>query len=456
MSRKTDRTIFFLYMAGFFVIASTLALFQPLGDNPLQLNPPDEHARFLVPLYIYRHGVIPTGFEEEVRIPSYGFSYALYNAFPYIVQGYCMRFVGLFTDSLRVLLYTARFVNVGFGMAMAYVVYLLSRRLFDEGGFRWLFCFGVMYLPECLFLHTYVNSDSMCLLSTAMMVYALVLAYQDGFTTKACLLLAGGIILCALSYYNGYGFILSSILLFLAYFAGDKGYDWKTMFKKGSLISALVLMGIGWWFLRSYLVLDGDLLGLATRERMSIQYASPEVNPLYLSTYQSRGESLFRMFQEHDFFWGGFMTFVAVFGSMGLVGNVWMYRAFFAFFLVAVLSCLFLRKPKGDFLMGLPGWKRAFFHGNLVFCAVMPFLLLVYYAYAVDYQHQGRYLMPAVVPFLYYVARGWQKLTAALPLSARAKKAVVVLPIFLTVASVLFMVYVLSLPLYLQCGLVLE
>ena len=86
-------------MAGFLILAATLALMQPLADTPpLYPNAPDEHARFLVPWYICQHGVIPTGFEEEVRIPAYGFSYILYNAFPYIVQGYIMRFVSIFTS----------------------------------------------------------------------------------------------------------------------------------------------------------------------------------------------------------------------------------------------------------------------------------------------------------------------------------------------------------------------
>ena len=104
-----------IYMLGFLVMSLSIALFQPLADTPpLHPNPPDEHARYLVAKYICEHGVIPTGFEEEIRIPGYGFSYALYNAFPYIIQGYVMRFVSLFTDSEIALLYTARGVNVLF------------------------------------------------------------------------------------------------------------------------------------------------------------------------------------------------------------------------------------------------------------------------------------------------------------------------------------------------------
>lgn len=212
MENKRDRIIFICYICAFLAVATVIALMQPLADTPpLFGNPPDEHARFLVPKYIYEHGVIPTGAEEEIRIPSYGFSYGIYNVFPYIVQGYVMRFVGLFTDSMQVLLYAARFVNVISGCMMAVVVYLLSEKLFDSRAFRWIFCFGIMFLPQNLFMNTYVNTDSMCLLSTAMIVYAWVGANEEGYSRANILWLSGGIILCALSYYNAYGYILCSI-----------------------------------------------------------------------------------------------------------------------------------------------------------------------------------------------------------------------------------------------------
>jgi translation initiation factor IF-3 len=99
------------------------------------------------------------------------------------------------------------------------------------------------------------------MLSTAMMVYALVCVYQDGINLRNSLWMSGGIILCALSYYNAYGYIVSCILLFLLSFLQKKEnggyfYDWKNMLKYGCLIAGVVLAGIGWWFIRSYIVLD--------------------------------------------------------------------------------------------------------------------------------------------------------------------------------------------------------
>lgn len=464
MGQKSEKKILFLYLAVFMIVAATLALFQPLSDTALFVNPPDEHARILVPWYIYRHGALPTGLEEEVRIPGYGFSYALYNIFPYIVQGYAMRFVGLFTQSAQALLYAGRFVNVLSGTVMAYVVYLLSKRWFSDVGVRWVFCFGVMYLPQCLFVHTYINTDSMCLLSTAVMLLALTAAYQEGFTVKNCLLLSGGIILCALSYYNAYGYILSSIFLFVAYFGADRGrlseayknYSWKQMFMKGILISAVVLLGIGWQFIRNYILYDGDILGLVIRDKLGVQYAMPEVNPLTRSTYLTRGESIWAMLFGSNFLKMTFKTFVGSYGSISIYANNLLYCAFLIFFAVGSIACIFLRQPEADFFGRLSRWKRVFFHINMIFCIAMPIVLLIYYSYAVDFQRQGRYILPVIIPFMYYVVRGYQKLLQWLKLSGLIRKGAIAMSILLMISSTLYLTYYLSLPLYLESGLALE
>ena len=476
MSKKADKLLLFLYLTGFVVIAATIALLQPLADTPGLVNPPDEHARFMIPWYICQHGKIPTGFEEEIRIPSYGFSYGLYNVFPYIIQGYLMRLFSFFTDSKLILLYVARFVNVASGTCMAYVVYLLARKLFRTAGFRWAFCFAVMYLPQSLFLHTYVNTDSMCLLAVAMMLYGAVSAYREGFTRTNCLWVSGGIILCALSYYNAYGYILSCILLFFVYFLQKKDgrwtYDWRQMLKKGIFISVIVLAGISWWFIRSYILYDGDFLGLATREKMAIQYASPEVNPLTMSTYESRGYTILEMMQENNFLESVYYSFVAAFGSMTITGNIWIYRLYKVFFAVGLFCCIFLSVPAiagksaavsictGHSSASCGGrlnrWKRIFFHGNMIFCMLMPMILLLRYAYTMDFQTQGRYLMPALIPLMYYAVRGFEKLTALKFWKARLTGILVILLILLPVLSSVWMTFCAALPAYLRTGMVLE
>lgn len=453
MSAKKEKLLFILYIVGFFAMAMTMAIFQPLGDTwPVMANPPDEHARFLVPYYISQTGRIPTGFEEAVRIPSYGFSYALYNAFPYIVQGYVMWIVEQFTDSALALLYAARFVNVASGLCMAVVVYKLAGRVFADTKMKFVFAFSVMYLPMNIFIHTYINTDSFCLTSTAMMVYAWVCAYKDGYNKKNVAWLCAGIILCALSYYNAYGFIVSSILIFLAFFLCKKddkwNYDFKGMLRVGIPICVVVLLGIGWWFIRSAILYDGDFIGIATRQKMMEMYAEDYVNPLNAVTYKSRGYTLWQMIQETGYFDGMFVSFIAAFGSVSIIGNIWMYRMFKLFFYVGIAGFLLIRsKEKVE--------KRPryiVFHLSMLLSIALPFILTIHYAYTLDFQNQGRYILPIIVPLMIYVVRGIEKLVSLKKLPKWVGAVVSAAAILLFVGSSLYMVYGLSLPLFLETG----
>lgn len=452
------RLIWTIYFAGFFVMTLMMAFFQPHVDrvSAIPLSPPDEYFRMLIPKFICEHGTLPTGLEEEVRITGCGFSYGLYNVLPYIIQGYVMRFASLFTDSGLILLYAGRMVNVVCGMFMAWVVYLLGGRLFKDQRFRMLFCFAVMYLPEHLFVHTYINTDSCCMLSTAMILYALVWAYQDGFNYKNSIWLAGGIILCALSYYNAYGYILSSMLLFAGYYIRkEKGLrvDWKPMLKYGIFISVLVLLGAGWWFVRAYFVLDGDILGLRTKEQLALLYALPETSPL--NTYQAKGIGVWQMLKENNFFQCLYDSFIAVFGSLSIRGNRWTYLSYKLFFGAGILgwaaawiSDKEIRKIKG---------RELLFHLNMFLCMLLPLAIMINYAYTMNYQHQGRYILPSLVPIMYYTVRGMERLAAVRIKKFTAPEGLVnvgiAFALFIAVGSAVYMVFLRALPVYLEFGM---
>jgi len=463
LNSKGSETIFFsLYLILYLVLAITIAFHQPLADVPLHTNPPDEHARILIPQYICKYGKLPTGFEEEVRIPAYGFSYGLYNSAPYYLQGFVMRFVDLFTDSQTTLLFAARMVNVMLGLFMAVMVYKLAGKVFEHPGAKWLFCVAITFLPQNIFIHTYVNTDSCCMLSTAVILYGLVCGYQDHFQIKSSLWLSLGIILCALSYYNAYGYILCSILLFLAYYIkrenGRISYDVKGMMRRGITISAVVLLGIGWYFIRSYVLYDGDFLGLSTRTKMAIQYAIPSVNPENAVTYRSMGYSLWQMIKETHMLDVLYTSFIGEYGSMFIVGSRWMYRFYKVFLAAGLLGSvggLAVRLIKGK----KPGFRRCFFHLNLVLCMLIPLFLLFRYAYTMDYQAQGRYILPALIPFMYYVVQGlheWTKLKIGeLQIPKRFTDICYVAAIVLILIFAVHMVYCKALPLYLESGMVM-
>ena len=223
-------------------------------------------------------------------------------------------------------------------------------------------------------------------------------------------------------------------------------------------IAAVVLIGIGWWFIRSYIVLDGDLLGLATREKMAIQYAIESVNPLTMQTYQSMGYTVFEMFRERYTLSGLFHSFVGAFGSMSIYGSIWLYRAYKVFFAAGIVGALLylIRYKKRRKISG----REWFFHINMLYCIFMPVFLTIYYAYTTDYQNQGRYLLPALIPLMYYMTKGIQKLSE---ISFRGRtfpgwlvNAGIAVCFLIIIGGAIEMVYIRALPVYLETGLVLE
>lgn len=405
--KSNDIIKIILFYGGLLTAMLAFALLQPLGE------PPDESGRYLIVQYICLHGRLPHGADPEISLFGYGGSYAFQPILTYIIQGWLLRFLFRFCRDGYLLLLAARLVNVAFGMIMAFYVRKISKLLFRSEGWQWLFSVAVMFLPQSLFLHTYVNTDSMAMMSTAMMVYAWLTGMAKRWDLSSCLTLSAGISLCALSYYNAYGFILCSIFIFVYTFverdaSGRLRLDWKSMLRRGALISAVVLLCIGWWFIRNAVLYNGDFLGLRARAECALNTATEKYHPLTKETYQNMGYSLAYMIFKTDFLELLINSTIATFGPMSIVTFRHIYTVFKWLFLIslglaALLPRRYAEKP-------LPRFAAA----NLLLCILIPVVLCTGYSYMSDYQPQGRYILPMLVPFAYFCTLGLQKLLALL------------------------------------------
>lgn len=460
MKKIQDKHIFVLYLLIFFGVAAAAALLQPLKDTPpLYGNPPDEAYRYLVPKFICENGYIPNGYEESIRIPSYGISYAFYTILPYIIQGYVMRFVSLFTDSELLLLYTARFVDVFFGLCMAAVVYGIGCELFEDRRFKWMFCVLVTYLPQNVFVHSYVNNDSLCMLSTALIVYATIKIWKAGAVDvrNACML-ALGIVFCAQSYYNAYGYILCSILLFPLWFLYQKenghiSCRWKEFWKWGGLIAGIVLIGAGSLFIRNAVLYNGDFLGMSAQAEYGIQNEPGIQAWRAANTFQARGISVMQMLTETQLFRWLFMGFVSIWGSLSIQTSIliyWIYGLILLTGFPAFFICR--RKCKEDRIEKIR--DTGMLIGALL-CIIIPVALCVYYCYTEDFQRQGRYVLPAAVPLMCLVTLGIEKLTNIKAVPKWSKTACSFFVIAFGTASLLWVFFHNALPVYLEIGSVL-
>lgn len=438
---QAGEIIFYLLV---FLAIACFAMLQTYGD------PPDEINRFKVVNFIRNHGRLPYGGDPEVILNGYGASYAFQPILTYIIQGYLLRFLGLFTTDGYVLLLAARMVNVCFGVLMAYFVRLISKEVWKNPYIQWTFTLLVVFLPQNIFIHSYVNTDSMAMLSVAMIFYALLRARRCDYDKKDCILLATGIILCAMSYYNTYGIILSAILIFIINFvymasgqeggAGKKKLEvkWREMLRKGGFISVIVLLGIGWWFVRNAFLYGGDFIAMNARLECAIETATAEFNPLTRFTYQKEGIPLTEMLFDTGYITLLRDSFIAMFGPMlipthGLIyifyKRLWIIACVLAVMPVKKIGAKLSRREnsagKDEKYLSEEGsiWGYSYdtsrkdsvaFYACMVLFCIITIGLSIYYSYTWEFQPQGRYILPVLIPFMYLVTIGVQKACIAL------------------------------------------
>lgn len=395
-----------IFIIGILLLLIGWTVIQPLGGGP------DEKMRYSIVQYIFVHLKFPHGGDPEILDRTWGFSYAFQPILPYILSAIFVKIGSYFTMNGFLLLLCARFVNIILGTLMALYTRKLSKLIFKTALSQWLFTLLVVLLPMQLFMHTYVNTDSMALLSTVLIVYSWIKGCENNWNIKSCIVLAIGIILCAMSYYNAYGYILCSMILFLFCYVQLQKYkikiDWVLLLKKGSIISIIVLIGIGWWFIRSYIIYDGDFLGLRIRDEYAEIYAIDSLKPSIHETFYNQGYSIWYMLRHSNFIVLTSKSFIAMFGNMAVGVYDWIYYGYLVLIVIGLLG-MFIPQKNRSYLTRLNDKQVILLHFNMFLCMIIPNVLNIWAAYSYDYQPQGRYSLPMLVSLMYFVSIGIHK-----------------------------------------------
>lgn len=419
--RERRRELLFLTLFGIFLFL--WAVIQPFNVSP------DEPMRYRICQYLYEHHALPPhGGDPSIRDAAWGYSYAFFPILPQITGAFFMTVASRFTENAFVLLMAARMVSVASGIGTAWFSMRIGEKLWGRTALKWLFIVLVTLLPQFVFLCSYVNSDSFAVMATSMIIYSWLLGMESGWSYRSCILMAVGIVLCAMSYYDAYGVILASILLVCASLLRQ----WKdrptrrSLLKKVLLIAGLALLGIAWWFIRNAVLYRGDFLGLATSEDYSQRFALENLKPANRHVPSRVGDSLWDML----FSWGWIkvtgISFIGCFGYMSIPLKLWMYVIYASVVVIGIGAALLYmisrwRKSRSRQRAkaadahagakdGLPGsgWANRMWIGAMILTAVVPNVLNLYHSYYVDFQPQGRYSMPMLVSLMYFVTLGWQ------------------------------------------------
>lgn len=368
---------------------------------------PDEYMRYDVSVFLYENNRLPV--YDELLNYMWGFSYAhlptmLCNLLSYVP----MKIVGLFSQEKFALVVAARMVSVFAGTGTIYFLFKSARLMF-ENAIKWLIVIFISMIPQFAFLSSYLNNDIVAVFGSAVIFYSWVHALKFKWNRTNALYLAVGISVCALAYYNSYGWILCSIFMFVITYLMQNKNDYKGMFKLGLLIAVVVLIGISYMFIR-HVVLYGDLLGLQTQRYYGNLYAMDGYQFEGRYTAKSAGMTLPVMLFTSGWLSRSFKSFIGVFGYMIHYCPEWVYLLYFLFFAMAIIGFgyyIYKQIKEKDIL-------QLFFSGNILLCIVIPVILSIIYSYNVDYQSQGRYLYPSLLGIAFIVAKGYETLLGLL------------------------------------------
>ncbi len=411
LKKRKVRLLVFLSVVFAFILM--WACIQPLDSSP------DEGMRYDIVRFIINHGCIPDGRDPEIRSQIWGISYAFYPIISYMIMAIPAKIVSFFTTDAFACVIAARVINAIFGTITAYLVFRISEMLFS-GMAKYLFTILVVFLPGVIFVQSYVNNDAMALLATAWIIYAWLRSIKEGWTLGICVHLSFAIAVCALSYYNAYGFILCSIIFFFTtILAGNlKENKAKFVISRTVLIVVIVLAIAGWWFVRNY-ILYGDFTGWNVTTQYSEMYAMDGYKPSQRDNLAQNGVGFFELLFLRE---NGALPWIirVIIGFIGTFGylNIYMPMQLTAIYasIMAIGAAGFFLSLRGIFNIknsddrkGKTN-KTGIFNWCMLAAIIITFAFLVYYNLYSDLQAQGRYLIPMTIPFMYFITLGIQRI----------------------------------------------
>jgi len=276
----------------------------------------------------------------------------------------------------------ARIASLLWGLVFLNFLFLCCHDVLRDALHAAMLTFAVAFIPQILFLSSYVNSDIHSLaLSAAFSYFALRTFERPSRRHIWAWAVATGLFCSAKYNYVVYGVVFLAVLI-VGY--RQKRFTVQVCRRILATSAGMALLLSGFWYLRNYR-LYGDPFGLSTLRAILVQTGALVTvdHPLTRQMFRSVAPS---------FAFGVFESFFAEFGRMALSLSNAEY---------AMLS-LTITLTLGSLVLEIVELRDRHvlrvFTGFLGFFLINLFLLL-WFSFHWDYQPQGRYLFPVLMPF---------------------------------------------------------
>ncbi|WP_096818158.1 glycosyltransferase family 39 protein [Lactococcus fujiensis] len=373
------------------------------------LRAPDEIARFQLSNFIYLHHHLPIGTEAVVRIPHWGFSYAMEPYLPSMLAVLVMKTIGTwfsFKVAIGSLLLSARMVSVLSAVGIMIFSYKIGSRIFNKLTPTLLFVAFSSFLPQIIFLGAYLNNDIFSIFSTYMIFYFLIRGQQTRWDWCSCVGLIISVSACILTYYSAYAFVLMAVMI---YFIDHKVTEKDYLIKTVTIVGGVFTLS-AWFFIRNYAHF-GDFLGIKTTAEYYEKFGANVAHP----GGQYFNNIIEMIFSNHSIFGPDpgwlVMTIKSAIGMFGFMEVRFANKIYLLYFLILIIGCILglnsLIRHRNNFTV-----TQKFMFLFLTFCLALPFALSAYASYFRDYQAQGRYVLSALLPVMLLATEGYRWLAS--------------------------------------------
>lgn len=172
---------------------------------------PDESMRLMIPLYIVEHGQLPVGSDPAIRNAIWGTSYGFVPYATSLIAALFIKVASFFTSDSGAFVLAARFVNAIFAGLTVYVCELIGLRVFKDRYSPVFLALVTGFLPQFVFLGSYLNNDVFTMFCSALVVLGWVKGWTQRWDTNSLVFLGLSLGLTAISYYFAYGYLLISV-----------------------------------------------------------------------------------------------------------------------------------------------------------------------------------------------------------------------------------------------------
>ncbi|MNW42156.1 hypothetical protein D3C74_193190 [compost metagenome] len=404
---KLIKSNFFMFSLAMFsmFLYSIWAIVIPFNQAP------DELQRYDVANFIFNYHMLPVAGDDRLIYGAYGVTYAASPFLTYIIGAVFMILFDSVFDITNLYM-VHRLVSILSGTISVCLVYKICEEMNFEKKFNYFVSCLFAFVPGYAFVNSYVNQDAFSICVNLFIIYFWLKCIKNNWSSKYVLLLGVGLALCLLTYLNGYVIIpLTMLLLLQAYFHLPK----KEFIKKLTLLVIPIIIISGWWFIRSYILYDGDIIGLKQSNILSEKLAVEELKPSNRQTMYKQGVPLIKMIFDYKWMRYTYKSFWGAFGYM----DKWMDVKYYIIISVVhflsiigimlIISRIIKKILKGkikavDFIRGHT------VHFLLFLLILLSIALSLYYSYFSDFQPQGRYIYPALFPIVFFFCLGLKEI----------------------------------------------